>query len=192
MRNPKWAYVILVFIVVFFVLFVTVVSVLGVPLWWAFPLKTLSSASLSQLIVQFSPEVPLQTGDLVTLTVINSSSCIPVDGAEITIAMQGLTPLTLMTNSTGQVAFQYAGVITVIQANMDELASSNPIVIPEKPVEWVNSANIAFGSSIAGGFISALPSWLLLSKKKAKARRAPRRAKKGKKEKPNKATNEKP
>lgn len=168
--QMKWLYVLAIFFLVFFILFIAIVSALGVPLWWITP-KQLAIAGPPSLIVQISPQTPKNFNDQITVTVTNSSDQLPVNGARVLVMTQGMSTITLCTNSTGQVIFPYTEKITVIQSSYSEI-NSNPIAVPEKPTAWVNSTYTAFGSAALGGFVSGFATWAF-QRGKGKTKRNP-------------------
>jgi hypothetical protein len=171
-KSLKWVYILAVFIVVFFLIFVTVLSVLGVPLWWAIQMKQLSSFALPTLIVQTSPETPSTFNEQITITVSNSSNQLPVNGAEVLVMQQGMSTITLYTNAAGQITFPYINRITEVQAKMEGIDSSSLVVIPANPTEWVNSRNDAYGSAVLSAALSTLAAWTIQRSNGKRGKRA--------------------
>lgn len=178
-KQMKWLYIFLAFALVFITLLFTVISVLGVPLWWAFPIKSLSSVGLPTLVVQVSPQTPKNFNDQITVSVTNSSNQMPIEGAEVLVNIEGMSALQpLYTNSTGQATFPYVGKITIVQANIDGIDSTQ-VAIPAEPASWVSAKLDAYGSAAVGGLVSAFAVWALPKRKsKPKKRNQVRKARK--------------
>lgn len=157
--------VVSVSLLVFFLLFVSATQVLGVPFWWIFGfLKPLSVIQLPKLQVAVSPETPMNIGEIIIVTVTNSSDKLPVEDAEISVMKDGIS-VTLFTEANGQASFEYFGEVTVIVAQKTGIESSTPISIPKLPDAWVRSTVVSLISAIVGGFVGGVISYLFQQKK---------------------------
>jgi len=163
--------VVSVSLLVFFLLFVSVTQILGVPFWWIFgSLKPFSvSPPPPELQVAVSPETPMNIGEIIIVTVTNSSDKLPVEDAEISVMKDGIS-VTLFTDANGQASFEYFGEVTVITAKKTGIESSTPVSIPKLPEAWIRSTIVSLASGIAGGFVSGIIPYLL-QKKKTRIRR---------------------
>jgi hypothetical protein len=165
MKKKSLATLLGIFVLVFFVIFISVTQILAVPLWWIFGfMKSLSTVELPKLLVKVSPEAPLNIGEKITVTVTNSSSQLPVEDAEISITKDGIHA-TVYTDSRGQALFEYFGEVTVITAQKTGIESSYPIAIPKTPDIWVRNAFVAIGGAVVGGLVSGFSTHVLQQRK---------------------------
>lgn len=161
MKKKSLATLLGVFVLVFFVLFISVTQILAVPLWWIFGFtKSLSTGELPKLLVKVSPETPLNIGEKITVNVTNSLSQLPVEDAEVSIMKDGIH-VSVYTDSRGQALFEYFGEVTVIVAQKTGIESSYPIAIPKTPDIWVRNAFVAIGGAIVGGLVSGFSTHML-------------------------------
>src|SRR4030043_90543 len=74
-------------IVVFFLVFIILTQVLGIPIWWVFRnIVSLSGMStISKFDVTVNPEVPTTINENIVVTVLNMSSKIPVENATVSV-----------------------------------------------------------------------------------------------------------
>jgi hypothetical protein len=163
--------VVSVSLLVFFLLFVSVTQILGVPLWWIVSfLKPFSVfPPPPKLQVAVSPETPRNVGEMITVTVTNSSSRLPVEDVEVSVMKDGMN-ITLHTDTNGQAFFEYFGEVTVIVAQKAGIEPSTPVSIPKLPDAWVRNTVVSFASGIVGGFIGGVIPYLL-QRKKTRVRR---------------------
>ena len=160
----------LVFLSVSFVAFIGISQILGIPLWWIFGfLKLGSIIPTPKLLVSISPDTPLSIGEMITVTVTNSSSQLPVEDAEISVSKDGMH-ITLYTDSQGQASFEYFGAITVVVAKKTGIESSTPVAIPKIPDAWVMKTVISLGSAVVGNVVGAFAVHLFQQRKKKEGR----------------------
>jgi len=166
MKKKNLATLLGVFILVFFVIFISVTQILAVPLWWIFGfMKPLSIVELPKLLVKVSPEAPLNIGEKITVTVTNSSSQLPVEDDEVSIMKDGTNITVIHTDSRGQAVCDYLGEVTIIVVQKTGFDSSYPIPIPKMPDAWVRSLLISVGSAIIGGLITVFGTYMLRERK---------------------------
>ncbi len=106
MAKKKWLYIGCAAAIVFLVVFLSLIIFFGVPLWWITP-KQLSVINTAGVNIQISPDTPKTFGQIVTITVTNSTDQTPVADIQVLVMPQGMGTVTLYTNSTGQASFQY-------------------------------------------------------------------------------------
>lgn len=139
------------------IIFVETLQYQNVPIWWVFRnLKSLQLATPSQLILEVSPETPHNIGEEITATVTNSSSMLPVQGAEVDITKDG-TSKKVFTNANGIATFQYLGEVTVVQVQMDGINPSGYVAIPHSPDMYVQGRNNAIINGVVSGVLSSIP-----------------------------------
>ena len=165
MKKKSLATLLGIFVLVFFVIFISVTQILAVPLWWIFGFMSLSTVELPKLLVKVSPEAPLNIGEKITVTVTNSSSQLPVEDAEVSIMKDGTNITVIHTDSRGQAVCDYLGEVTIIVVQKTGFDSSYPIPIPKIPDTWVRSLLISVGSAIVGGLITVFGTYMLRERK---------------------------
>lgn len=175
MQKKSLATRLLVFLLIFFIVFIGVTQILGVPLWWIFGfLKPFSiGPPPSKLLVSISPETPLSIGEMMTVTVTNSSSQLPVEDAEVSVMKDGMQ-INLSTDSQGKASFEYFGAITVIVAKKTGIESSTPVAIPKIPDIWVINVGVSFASAVVSGIVGAFAIHVFQQRRK-KTTRKPKR-----------------
>jgi len=161
MNKKRLTTFLIIFILVFFIIFVLITQILAVPLWWIFGfLHPLSVVGPSKLLVKVSPETPLNIGEKITVTVMNSSNQLPVEDAKVSAVKDSMN-ITIYTDSNGQASFEYFGEVTVIVAQKAGIDSSDPIAIPKTPDIWVTNTLISFGSAIFGSLITVFGTYII-------------------------------
>lgn len=165
MQKKTLTTVFLIFFSVSFVMFIGVTQIFGVPLWWIFSSLPMSIVQKPRLLVSVSPETPLTIGEMITVTVTNSSSQLPVEDAEVSVMKDGTYITTLYTDSTGQAFFEYFGEVTVVIASKTGIDSSMLISIPKGPVAWVRNTLLSLGIAVVGGFISGFTGYMFQKRK---------------------------
>jgi len=166
MKKKSLATLFLVFILVFFVVSLSVSQILAVPLWWIFSfMHPLNVLGPSTLLVKVSPETPLNIGEKITVTVTNSSSQLPVEDAEVSIMKDGTNITVVHTDSRGQAVCDYLGEVTIIVVQKTGFDSSYPIPIPKMPDAWVRSLLTSVGSAIVGGLVAVFGTYMLRERK---------------------------
>lgn len=156
----------LVFVLVFFVIFIGITQILGVPLWWIFRgVRPLSIVQPPKLIVEVSPDTPLNIGEIITVGVTNSSSKLPVESAEVSLTKDGMS-ITLYTDSQGKAYFEYFGEVTVVTAQKTGINPSTPVSIPKLPVGWIRNTSLSLGIAVVGGVVSGFTNHLLKQREK--------------------------
>ena len=177
MQKKNLATFLLVFLSISFIAFIGITQILGIPLWWIFGfLKPLSIVPTPKLLVTVSPETPLSIGETITVTVINSSSRLPVKDAEVSVKKDGMH-ITLNTDSEGKASFEYFGAVTVVVAKKTGIESSTPVAIPKIPDAWVINTIVSLGSAVVGGVVGAFALHMFQQRRKKTEKRATRKAK---------------
>jgi len=168
MRKKDVATIVLVFILVFFIIFIGITQILGVPLWWIFGwMIPLSIVQPPKLVVEVYPDTPLKIGEMITVTVTNSSSKLPVEGAEVSVMKDGIS-ITLYTDPQGKAYFEYFGEVTIIIAQQAGINPSTPVSIPKLPDGWIRNTLLSLGIAVVGGVVSGFTTRLLKQRKKCK------------------------
>ena len=166
MQKKNLATFLLIFLSISFVVFIGISQILGIPLWWIFGfLKPMSIIPTPKLLVSVSPETPLSIGQMITVTVTNSSSQLPAKDAEVSVTKDGMH-ITLYTNSQGQASFEFFGAITVVTAKKTGIESSTPVAIPKMPDAWVMNTVVSLGSAIVGGVVGAFAMHMFQQRRK--------------------------
>jgi len=161
MQKKAWGTFFLIFLLVSFAVFIVITQILRVPLWWLFGfIVPLSTAQIPKLLVEVSPETPFSIGQMMTVTVTNSSSKLPVEDAQVTATKDG-TSVTLYTDSQGQVSFEFFGEITVVVAHKTGIDSSSPVAIPKAPAQWVRDTLLSLVIAVVGGFVGGFTRHML-------------------------------
>lgn len=168
-----------VIIIISFAVFLGVTQVIGVPLWWIFSgVVELSGVGPPRLLIEVSPESPMNIGDKITATVTNSSSKLPVENAEVDVIHDSMN-FKYYTDSNGQVVFEYLGEVTVAQAQMNGIGSSQYVALPKVPDVWVRGIYGAIGGAVASGFFGALFMFLFQKRQSKTTKiRSPRKIRK--------------
>ncbi len=178
MKKKNLAVWFTVFILIFLVVSFVVTQILAIPLWWILNFGfRLSTIGQTTLLATVSPETPLNINDRITVTVKNSSSQLPVEGAEV-VATKDSQNVTVYTDFNGQAFFPYFGEVTVITVQKTGFDSSYPVAIPQMPDAWVRNLLISLGSGIVGGLITVFGTFMLREKKENIGKIATRRRKK--------------
>lgn len=137
----------------------------------------MSTVTTPRLLVTVSPETPLSIGEMLTVTVTNSSSRLPVQDAEVSVMKNGMK-ITLFTDFQGQAFFEYFGEVTVVVAQKTGIDSSRPVAIPKAPDIWVRNTFLSLGIAVVGGFVSGLSTYILQQRKgKTTKKRVTRKSK---------------
>ena len=166
MEKKRLVTILAVFLVVSFLIFVLVTQVLGVPLWWVFgSLVPLSIVQRPRLVVEVSPESPRNIGEIINVTVTNSSSKLPVEGAKVSAVKDGME-VTLYADSQGQTSFEFFGEVTVLTAEKTGINPSRPVAIPKAPAEWVRDTQGSLVIGIITGVAGSITTHILQRKKK--------------------------
>ena len=178
MQKKNLVTVLSVFLLVSFVVFLGITQILGIPFWWTFGfIYSMSTVTAPRLLVTVSPETPLSIGEMITVTVTNSSSRLPVQDAEVSVMKNGMK-ITLFTDSQGQAFFEYFGEVTVVVARKTGIDSSRPVAIPKAPDIWVRNTFLSLGIAVVGGFVSGLSTYILQQRKgKTTKKRVTRKSK---------------
>ena len=140
MAKKKWLYIASAALLVFFVVFLSLNFVFGIPLWWMTP-KQLSMMNTNDVNIQVLPDTPKTFGEMVTVTVTNSTDQTPLVGVQVLVMPQGMSTVTLATNSTGEASFPYTDQITEVQVSQsaqDGASFSAMFAVPSSPTAWVN------------------------------------------------------
>jgi len=117
---------------------------------------------------------------MITVTVTNSSSQLPVEGAEVSVLKDGME-LTLFTDSQGQAFFEYFGEVTVVMAQKTGIDHSRPVTVPKTPDIWIRNAFLSLGIAVIGGFVSGVSTYILQQRKgKTTKKRVTRKSKRRK------------
>lgn len=184
MEKKRLLTILSVALLVSFTMFIVATQISEVPLWWIFSgLKLLStSPQLPKLVAKVSPETPLSIGERVTVTVTNSSSQSPVEGAEVSVIKDGMN-ISLKTDSNGQAFFEYFGEVSVVSAHKNGIDPSDPIAIPKMPDKWVRDTFGSLAIGVISGIVSGGTAYMLQrrkghpepSKGQTKRKRTPRR-----------------
>ena len=147
------------------------IQALGVPFWWAFGIGNTQDG---WWIISVLPENP-KVGENVTIQVAEGNYWVGVvDNATVTITRDGMQPLTIYTNKSGEASFGYPGDATVIRAskwwgnsvnNVSGQAShSLYVVIPRTPLTWVRNCWIAISGAIVSGLFAGIATFVLQRK----------------------------
>ncbi len=102
---------------------------------------------------------------MITVTVTNSSSQLPVEGAEVLVSKDGTYITTLYTDSEGEAFFDFFGEVTIVVAQKTGIDSSTPVAIPKAPAKWVRDIFISLGIAMVGGFVSGFTRHNMLQKR---------------------------
>ena len=139
------------------ILFVGTLQYQNVPIWWVFRnLKSLQLATPAELILKVSPETPHNIGEEITATVTNSSSKLPVQGAEVVITKDDIKEKSF-TNADGIATFQYLGEVTIVKVQMEGINPSGYVAIPHSPDTYVQGTNNAIINGVISGSLSSIP-----------------------------------
>ncbi len=167
MAKRNWLYIAGAALLVFFVVFLSLIISFGVPLWWITP-KQLSIVNTSGVSIQVLPDTPKTFGEMVTVTVTNSTDQTPVAAIQVLVMPQGMGTVTLYTNSTGQASFQYTEQITVVQVSEPQLTGSTlsaMFAVPSRPKPWVDANGTALGLAAFSCGLTAFLGWLIPPRK---------------------------
>jgi len=182
MEKKRPLTILSVALLVSFTISIVATQVYGVPLWWIFGGFKLSTVQLPKLVAKVSPETPLSIGEKITVTVTNSSSQLPVEGAEVSVIKDGMN-IALHTDSNGQTIFEYFGEVSVVSAHKNGIDPSDPIAIPKMPDKWVRDTFGSLAIGVISGVVSGGTAYMLQrrkghpepSKGQTKRKRTPRR-----------------
>lgn len=145
-------------ILIFFVVFIIMLQLLGVPLGWFFGnMIPLSAISIDRnMDVEIAWDAPLIPGQNVEVLVIDSENRSPIQGAKVTISKDGSKITDLSTDENGLTCFEYPGETTIVEVKKE---GYRPVmkVVPHVPLKWyigiVSSLIISIVGSIIGGVI---------------------------------------
>ena len=118
--------------------------------------------------IQILPDTPKTFGEMVTVTVTNSTDQTPVAGIQVLVMPQGMGTVTLYTNSTGQASFQYTEQITEVQVSEPQITGttlSAMFAVPSRPTAWVNANGEALGLAAFSCGLTAFLAWLIPPRK---------------------------
>jgi hypothetical protein len=146
-------------IVVFFLVFIILTQILGVPLWWVFRnIVPLSGVSISSKFdVTVNPDVPTTIGESITVTVRNMTSEIPVENATVSVYKDSGFINDYYTDNNGETSITYVGEVTVIKVNKEGFDGTVE-AIPQVPDKYVRDQN----NAIIGGLVSGISSSILI------------------------------
>ena len=162
MQKKTLGTFLLIFLLVSFAVFIVITQILGVPLWWIFGfIIPLSTVQKPRLLVSVSPATPLTIGEMITVTVTNSSSQLPVEDAEVLVRKDGTYITTQYTDSEGQVFFEFFGEVTIVVAQKTGIDSSMLTAIPKAPALWVRATLISVGIGVVTGVVSGFTRYML-------------------------------
>ena len=173
MAKKKWLYIAFAALLVFSVVFLSLNFVFGIPLWWMLP-PQLSMMNTNEVNIQVLPDTPKTFGEMVTVTVTNLTDQTPIAGIQVLVMPQGMSTVTLTTNSTGQASFPYVEQITEVQVSEPQITgdtSSAMFVVPSRPTAWVDGRYEAWGLAIFGCGLTAFLGWLIPPRKRKIKRR---------------------
>lgn len=154
------------FLIVSFLTFVFATQVIGIPLWWVFGgFKKLSIIQRPQLVVEVVPESPKSIGERINVTVTNSSSQLPVEGAKVSIMKDGME-VTLYTDLQGQTSFEFFGEVTIVIAEKTGIDPSTPVAIPKAPAKWVRDTQGSLVIGVISGIVGSIATHIFQRKKK--------------------------
>jgi hypothetical protein len=153
----------LTFLVVLFLL----IQAFGVPFWWTFGVGNTQNG---WWIISVKPENP-KVGENVTVGVAAGNyNIFLVDNATVTITRNGMKPLTVYTDKSGEATFAFPGDGTVIRAsewwgNSFHNATSQTnhslyVAIPKTPLTWVRNCWIAGTVAVASGFLVGIATFM--------------------------------
>lgn len=146
-------------ILIFFVVFIIMLQLLGVPLGWFFGnMIPLSAISIDRnMDVEITWGTPLIPGQDVEVLVIDSENRFPIQGAKVTISKDGSKITDLSTDESGFASFEYPGETTIVEVKKEGYRRVMKVV-PHVPLKWhigiVGSIIISIVSSIIGGVIA--------------------------------------
>jgi len=144
-----------VLVCVWGVVFFVALESQGVPIAWITArFKTLATVQ-GRLLVSVSPEVPRMLGERITLTVTDSQTLEPVQGASVTVSKDGGHLFDLQTDEKGTTSFEYPGEATIIVTSKLTYATETK-VIPRVPDSWIRGEENAWIASIVSSIASGL------------------------------------
>lgn len=156
MQKRRIAYSFVCGALVFSGVLVLLIQLFGVPFWWAFGVGNTQDG---WWIVSVTPENP-NIGENVTVQVFAGNiSLFPVRNATVTITHDGMHPLTICTNSSGEASFVYPGDGTVIQASLSTSGHTDHslyVAIPKTPPVWARNLSIAISCAVASGLLAGV------------------------------------
>ena len=141
------------FVLVFFLVFIVMTQILGIPFWWLFKgIFPLSGLALnSKFDVTVNPEAPVNIGDNVLVTVKNVTDQNPVENAQVSVKRDADVIKSYYTDNNGQATVEYVGEVTIIEISKDGF-DSDIQALPHAPDKWVRDRYW----SILSGIISCI------------------------------------
>jgi hypothetical protein len=167
MAKKKWLYIACAALLVFSVVFLSLNFVFGIPLWWMAP-KQLSMMNTNYVNIQVLPDTPKTFGEMVTVTVTNSTDQTPIAEVQVLVMPQGMSTVTLTTNSTGEASFSYTDQIAEVQVSQsapDGTSFSAMFAVPSRPTAWVNGRYEAWGLAAFSCGLTTFLAWLIPPRK---------------------------
>jgi hypothetical protein len=135
-------------------IFFAYVTIQGIPLSWITHQLPILSGVQQQFSIKVSPQVPTTSGQEITVTVTDRDSLQPVEGATVSVSLNGAHLIDLPTDAAGMASFEYPGETTIVVVK-GGLYTPAMVVIPRVPDRWVmelfNGLVLATISGIASG-----------------------------------------
>jgi len=153
-------------ILIFFVVFIIMLQLLGVPLGWFFGnMIPLSAISIDRnMDVEITWGTPLILWQDVEVLVIDSENRFPIQGAKVTISKDGSKITDLSTDESGFASFEYPGETTIVEVKKEGYRRVMKVV-PHVPLEWHIYVVIAIIGGVVASFITS-PLFALFKRKK--------------------------
>lgn len=153
-------------ILIFFVVFIIMLQLLGVPLGWFFGnMIPLSAISIDRnMDVEITWGTPLILWQDVEVLVIDSENRFPIQGAKVTISKDGSKITDLSTDESGFASFEYPGETTIVEVKKEGYRRVMKVV-PHVPLEWHIDVVIAIIGGVVANFITR-PLFALFKRKK--------------------------
>ncbi len=161
----------------------------NVPSWYLSP--SLAPSTIipleGKMNVTVTPSIPVCLGDPVTVCVIDASNGSAIEYATIQVSHEGTDYAPLLTDSTGNAAFEYPGEPTIIRISRENYETVNK-VIPRIPDQWIRADGVQWIFNILTLVVGSSSSLIIVvkfrsdftSNKKRNQRRSKHRDRKGK------------
>ncbi len=108
----------------------------------------------NQLTVLVSPQIPTAVGQNMTITVQDRQTTQPIQGATVSVSLNGNHLVDLATNALGQVSFDYPGETTIIVVSSGSY-TSELVVLPNVPDAWPRDTVMSITVAVVSGLIVA-------------------------------------
>lgn len=142
-------------VVVWFAVFNLYALTAGIPLGYLYGNLPVLAVVQSRFSVSVSPSTPVFVGQNVIVSVSDSDSLQPVEGATVSISKNSNHLVDLTTDSNGHASFEYPGETTIIVVSKPFYTSLMK-VIPHVPDAWLRDTSNAWISGVVTGVLSGI------------------------------------